>query len=133
MPVNKKQIANQWLKYALESIRARIKKLKVIDSGDLLASVDGNVSEEGKGKSYRAEIFYNYYGIYPDQGLGRGSGKGDQTVNKMAGAKGRKKKNWTKEIAEQRHRFGEIMGKAYADEHEEKITGSLRKKQVMKF
>jgi len=125
--INKDQIAKKWLSIALDQIKKKIKRLKVWETGSLYESVDGNVSEMSGGNAYKAEIMYNYYGIFPDMGVGSGKGKGDQTVAKLTGNQ-RKPKRWTKEIAAQRHRFGELMGEAFANEAVEGISGSLKKK-----
>lgn len=119
----KKEAAEAWLKYAIKNIRERIKKLKVEDTGELYRSIDGAVQELSGGDSYKAEILYNYYGIFPDRGAGRGQTADEVSVNKLAGS-GRKRKPWTKAITRESRSFGEVMQKVFADE----LTDGVLKK-----
>jgi len=128
---SKSQIANSWLPVALERIRAEMMRLKVQDSGSLIGSLQGKIQEISNGDQYKVELLYNFYGIFPDMGVGRGQAMGDQVVAKLLGQKGRKKKNWTKEIVRQRYALVNMLQGAYADEAKEAVTGSLRTKVVM--
>jgi len=121
-----KQTAEAWLPIALQEIRARMQKLKVNDTGELLRSVKGTISEVAGGDSYKAEILYNYYGIFPDMGVGRGQSMGDAAANKLAGGS-RKRKPWSKAIAHQGHRFAELMGGSYARMTVEEVVKELPK------
>lgn len=125
-----KQTADKWLEIAIKEIRNKIQKLKIGSTGDLYSSISGSIQELSGGDSYKAEILYNYYGIFPDMGVGKGQEMGDQAVNKLAGG-GRKKKPWTKEIAHQAHRFGELMGKEFANKGAKAVGDSLLTKVEM--
>jgi hypothetical protein len=104
------QTALKWRDIAVEEIRKKLRKLKVYDTGDLISSIQMFVKQSGL-NSYKATLLYNYYGIFPDMGVGRGTSAFDNSVRKLVGGKGRKRKNWTREIAHQSHRFGEVLGK----------------------
>lgn len=123
----KKDTAEAWLKIAVQEIKDKINKLKVRDTGALFNSVHGSIQEISGGDAYKASLLYNYYGIFPDMGVGKGIQKGDANVGKLLGFK-RKAKPWTREIAAQRHRFKEVMTTAYADEAIKSVEGSLLKK-----
>lgn len=126
----KKETAEGWLKVAIKEIQKRIKKLKVEETSQLYNSLNGAIQEISGGSSYKAEILYNYYGIFPDMGVGNGVSMGDATANKLTGGT-RKRKPWTRAIAGQAHRFGELMGEAYAKHAVEKIKGSIQEKIVI--
>ena len=118
-----KQVALAWRDIAVEEIRKKMAKLKVHDTYELIRSVQMYISDHGA-DSYKATLLYNYYGIFPDMGVGKGQQAFDVSVNKLAGST-RKRKNWTREIAAQRHRFGEVLADNFADAAVEKISKSL--------
>lgn len=130
--MSKKQTADQWLKYAIVEIRKRIKKYKVEDTGALYREVTGSIQELSGGDAYKAEILHRYYGIFPDRGTGRGQSSDDVAIAKLVGS-GRKRKPWTRAIAAQSHRFGEVMAEEMAKTQIEKIKGSLDSNIVIGF
>ena len=128
--MSKKQVAEGWLRIAVNEIQNKLKKLRVQDTGELVRSIHLNIQELSGGDSIKAELLYNYYGIFPDMGVGKGHGRGDATVARLTGS-GRKRKPWTREIAAQRHRFIELMQLEYADEVTKAVADSLLKKVVI--
>lgn len=122
--------AKDWLPIAVKEIRAKLKKLKVEDSGTLIRELKGSIREVTAGSVYKAEILYHYYGIFPDMGVGKGVTRDEVRLQKMLSG-GRKRKPWTREVAHQGYRFGEIMGRAMADYAVENISKSLQKKIVL--
>lgn len=126
------QSAKLWLPIAVKEIRAKLKKLKVEDSGTLIRELKGNIAEVSAGSVYKAEILYHYYGIFPDMGVGNGVSRDEVRMQRMLSG-GRRPKPWTREVAHQAHRFGEIMGKAMADFAVESISKSLQKKITLKL
>ena len=127
-----KQVAHDWLPIALKEIKARIKALKVYQTGELYNTINGSIKELSGGSTFKAEILYNYYGIFPDMGVGKGVPRDEVSLQRQLGGS-RKRKPWAKEIAHQGHIFGEQLGKAWADAHNEAIGGSLQRKITMKF
>lgn len=125
-----KETAEAWLSVAIKEIKAKIKKLRIGKTQELYNSIEGNVKPHGPG--YRAELYYRYYGIFPDMGVGRGVPQDEVRLQKQLGGT-RKPKRWTKEIAHQSHRFGEVLGKRMADQTIENVSKSLNKKINMKF
>ncbi len=125
-----KQTAEAWLQIAIKEIRAKIKKMKIGDSGELYNSIEGNVKPHGSG--YRAELYYRYYGIYTDMGVGRGVPKDEVRLQKQLGGR-RKPKRWTREVAHQSHRFGDVIGRRMANMAIENVSKSLNKKIRMDF
>jgi hypothetical protein len=122
--------AEAWLKIAVKEIRAKIKKLRIGKTGQLERSIQGRVKPHGSG--YKAEIEYRYYGIFPDMGVGRGVPRDEVRLQKQLGGK-RKPKRWTREVAHQGHRFGDVLGRQLAQTTIENISKSLNKKIRMDF
>lgn len=125
-----KQTAEGWLKIAIKQIRAKIRKLRIGQSGDLERSLEGKVSPYRTG--YRAELYYRFYGIFPDMGVGKGVPQDEVKLQKQLGGR-RKPKRWTREVAHQGHRFGDVIGRKMADVTIENVSKSLNKKIRMDF
>lgn len=113
----------RWRDIAVQEIRKKMRVLRVHDTYALIRSMQITARNMGA-SSYKATIMYNYYGIFPDLGVGRGQSAGDVAVNKLAGSR-RKRKNWTREIAAQRHRFGEIVAESMADQATGRLAAKL--------
>lgn len=126
------QNKKQWLEIAIKEIRAKLQKLKIHDSYELIRSVSGAIQQTAGGDVHKAELLYNYYGIFPDMGVGKGVKKDEVKLQKMLEGS-RKRKPWTKEVAHQAHRFGDMIGQHYADHSIEAIAGDLRKKINFNF
>lgn len=125
-----KQTAEGWLKIAIKEIRAKIKKLRIGQTGELYRSIEGDVSPRPNG--YRAELYYRYYGIFPDMGVGKGVPKDEVRLQRTLGGR-RKPKRWTREVAHQGHRFGDVLGKQLADTTIQNVSKSLNRKIRMDF
>lgn len=130
--MSKKQVADQWLKFAIIEIRKRIKKLKVEDTGALYREVTGSIQELSEGDEMKAEILHRYYGIFPDQGTGRGQSSEDVAIAKLVGS-GRKRKPWTRAIAAQSHRFGEVIAEEMANQEIQNILTHINAKSEIKL
>jgi hypothetical protein len=122
--------AKEWLKIAIKEIRAKIKKLRIGQTGGLEQSIQGKVAPHGSG--YRAELYYRYYGVFVDMGVGRGVPKDEVQLQKQLGGT-RKAKRWTREVAHQGHRFGDVLGRKLADTTIQSVSKSLDKKIRMDF
>lgn len=127
-----KDTAQGWLKVAIKEIRARLQKLRIGQSGELLQSISGQVKTLEAGVRYEAEIHYNYYGIFPDMGVGKGVSSGDVKLERQLGG-GRRRKPWTRAVAAQSHRFGETMHNTFAAHYQKELTKDIPGKITMRF
>jgi hypothetical protein len=127
----------QWLEIAVKEIRGKLMKMKVHDSYALINSVSGEIQAVSGGDKHKASLLYNYYGIFPDMGVGKGVPKDEVALQKMleGGSRhsGRRRKPWTREVAHQAHRFGDMIQKHYSDAMVENIAKDIRKKISFDF
>ena len=70
------ETVEKWLEYTLDDLRASIRKLKINDTGHLLASVEGHLVAAAGGDVQKLSIAYAAYGKFVDMGVGRGMGAG---------------------------------------------------------
>lgn len=70
------QLVEQWLAYVLDDLRANLRKLKIQDTGHLLATVQGHLVAAAGDSVERLSIAYAAYGMFVDMGVGRGMGAG---------------------------------------------------------
>jgi hypothetical protein len=70
------QTVEKWLEYTLDDLRENLRKLKINDTGHLLASVEGHLVAAAGGDVQRLTIAYAAYGKFVDMGVGRGMGAG---------------------------------------------------------
>ena len=70
------ETVEKWLDYTLDDLRAALRKLKVNDTGHLLASVQGHLLAAAGGDVQKLSIAYAAYGKFVDMGVGRGMGAG---------------------------------------------------------
>ena len=127
--MSKKQSAEKWLSIAVPAIRDKITKLKIGQTGALLNSVGG--STKATDTEVTAVLEYLFYGIFPDMGVGNGITMASRDEAKLLGFK-RKRKNWTREIANQRHIFSDIMTSEFADDAIRDVLKVLPKKVTLK-
>lgn len=125
----KKQSAEKWLSIAVPAIREKITKLKVGETGALLNSVGGTT--KATETEVTAVLQYLFYGIFPDMGVGKGITMASRDEAKLLGFK-RKRKNWTREIANQRHIFSDIMTSEFADDAIREVLKMIPQTVVMK-
>lgn len=70
------QTVEKWLAYTLDDLRENLRKLKINDTGHLLASVQGHLVAAAGGDVQRLTIAYAAYGKFVDMGVGRGMSAG---------------------------------------------------------
>jgi len=70
------ETVEKWLDYTLDDLRANIRRLKINDTGHLLASVEGHLVAAAGGDVQKLSIAYAAYGQFVDMGVGRGMGAG---------------------------------------------------------
>ena len=112
-------VATKWLDYTVESFITNIRKLRIRQTGALMASFRKQVIGAATGR-LQLQLSYALYGKFVDMGVGRGMGagvrKGDDGYDRLRNNRGqlkrreRKAKKWySKEIAYQTKRLAELM------------------------
>lgn len=119
--INIRQLAKEFPEIGKKEMIERFQKLKIGQSGELLDTMSfrGEVLING----VLLEIDYQFYGIFPDLGVGNGITAEDVNISKLIGS-GRKKKNWTRKLAHFRHRLGELYTELAADEISQHVNQS---------
>lgn len=114
----------KWLEFTLANLRERVRKLKINDTGHLLASIEGHLVAAAGGNVERLSIAYAIYGKFVDMGVGRGMGAGirkrDSDYARIRDERGqlhqysRKARPFSsKEIGRQSRRLSEILSDFY--------------------
>lgn len=70
------QTVEKWLEFTLSNLRENLRKLKINDTGHLLASVQGHLVAAAGDDAQKLSIAYAVYGKFVDMGVGRGMGAG---------------------------------------------------------
>jgi len=100
-------MAERWAEIVLERWIRRINELGVIDTGELIQSLQAHVSVDANGSPEKITFFYTWYGIFPDMGVGRGVHLGDQSET-------RQKKPWYSSVfIGQVNKLGRLMAERY--------------------
>lgn len=131
-----REIVEKWLEFTLDNLRENLRKLKVNDTGELLASVQGQLVGAAGGDVTKLNIAYAIYGQFVDMGVGRGMGAGirrrDSEYEKIRDQRGallryeRKKRQWYgPEIGRQSVRLGVLISQWYGENMIAKVTDAL--------
>ncbi|MGI4870678.1 MAG: hypothetical protein ACRYFX_05800 [Janthinobacterium lividum] len=115
-----RELATQWLDITVERFVANLRRLRVQDTGALLASFRTDVIGAAQGDQLRLRLSYALYGKFIDMGVGRGMGagvkKGDDGYDRIRNSRGqfrRKKRQarpwYSTEMAHQTHRLAELV------------------------
>jgi hypothetical protein len=87
------QTVEKWLAYTLDDLRENLRKMKINDTGHLLASVEGHLVAAAGDDVQRLSIAYAAYGKFVDMGVGRGMAAGvrqrDSDYARIRDARGR--------------------------------------------
>ena len=75
------QTLEQWLAYTLDDLRDNLRRMKIEDTGHLLASVEGHLVAAAGGDVEKLSLAYAAYGRFVELGVGRGMGAGVRKVN----------------------------------------------------
>jgi hypothetical protein len=124
MAMTQQQTVEAWLDYTLSNLRERIRSMRVLDTGALLASVQGHLLNAAGSDVSRISIAYAVYGMFADMGVGRGMGAGIRKSNsdyaRIRDERGqlyqhkRKARPWSsKEIGRQSVRLGVLLSEYY--------------------
>ncbi|WP_276496740.1 hypothetical protein [Pontibacter litorisediminis] len=144
MEMTKRQLAEEWLKYALENWRNNITTMRIRDTNTLFNSFKEQVIEQAGGDRIRITIAYAWYGQMVDMGVGRGTRSGDvretaesrRLVGRVHGNR-RKPKPWKSKkrdsVSYQAFRLSVLMAELNAKMGIEKIKGSIDHNIVINF
>jgi len=129
--LTKAQIADAWAKFTVKDWRDKLTKLKAVHTSGLWQSFVENVIAQANGDVIKIEFAFKYYGKFIDMGVGKGvpiGGVKENTTSrklegKMLGNRRRPKKWYSKTLAHEVKRLGEIMAENYAH------TGALMIKE----
>lgn len=144
MEMSKRQLAEEWLKYALENWRNNIVKMKARDTSTLYNSFKEQVIEQAGGDRIKITIAYAWYGQMVDMGVGRGTRSGDVRDNAdsrrlIGSTRGnrRKAKPWKSKkrdsVGYQAFRLSVLLAELDARMGIEKIKGSIDHNIVINF
>jgi hypothetical protein len=114
------QLAGQWLDITVERFVANMRRLRIQNTGALMASFKKEVIGAADADQLKLRLSYALYGMFVDMGVGRGMGagvrQGDDGYNRIRKNRGqlrrhqRKARPWySKEIAFQTHRLSELL------------------------
>ncbi|MCA8830518.1 hypothetical protein [Hymenobacter pini] len=113
------EVAKKWLDITIERFIENMRKLRIEDTGTLMASFKKQVVSSAEGR-LQLQLSYALYGKFVDMGVGRGMGAGirkpDDGYDRIRNSNGslkrykRKKRNWyAREIGYQTKRLAELM------------------------
>jgi len=106
---SKYEVAAAWANIVLERWIRNIIRLKVIDTGELLRSLQHQVEIDSNGDPQKITFAFVYYGIFPEMGVGKGIKYGEESE--------RKKKPWySKQMMREVNIFGRIMAEMYGEQ-----------------
>lgn len=120
------QLAEQWLSITVERFVANMRRLRIQNTGALMASFRSEVMGAAAGDQLRLRLSYALYGKFVDIGVGRGMAagvrKGQDGYERVRNSRGklrrhqRKARPWySKEIAHQTHRLSELLLELYGE------------------
>jgi hypothetical protein len=130
------ETVEQWLAFTLSNLRERIRQFKAVDTGALLASVQGFLVTAAGGDVARLRIAYALYGQYVDMGVGWGMGASVRRANsdyaRIRDERGRLHEHKrqarpfsSKEIGRQSVRLGVLLSEYYGETTIASITDAL--------
>ena len=128
--INARALIKEFASISERELKARIQKLKIRSTGQF--EQDIRVLGSSGSDGLTVQVFYNYYGIFVQHGLGKGIAYGDQGVSRMIG-KGRKPKKWMTGVGHIRNRLAEIYEQEIADGMESAVADSLEKSITFKL
>jgi len=143
-PKSKREVAEEWLQYAVQNWRANIVQMRVKDTSYLYNSFKTQVIDQAGGDRVKITIAYAWYGQMVDMGVGRGTRTGERKENaesrrligRVRGNARRPKKWFSKSrdsIGYQAFRLSVLMGEWKANESVEKIKGSIDHNFVINY
>jgi hypothetical protein len=142
--ISPRQLAVDWLDITVERFVANMRRLRIEDTGKLLASFRKEVIGAAEGDQLRIRLSYALYGKFVDMGVGRGHGagvkKGDDGYDRLRNSRGklrrleRKARPWySKEVAHQTKRLSELMLDLYGQVLVAKTVDTLPGETIINF
>ncbi|MGI4862998.1 MAG: hypothetical protein ACRYFZ_03690 [Janthinobacterium lividum] len=121
--VSELEVAQKWLDITITRFIENMRKLRIQDTGALMASFQKQVVGSAEGR-LQLRLSYALYGKFVDMGVGRGMGAGvtkkDDGYDRIRKNRGqlrryaRKKRNWyASEMGYQTKRLSELMLELY--------------------
>ncbi|WBO86241.1 hypothetical protein [Hymenobacter yonginensis] len=118
------EMARKWLDFTVESFIRNMRKLRIKQTGALMASFKKQVIGAASGR-LQLQLSYALYGKFVDMGVGRGMGlgvrRGDDGYDRLRNSRGqlkrreRKAKKWLgKTLAYQTKRLSELMSELHS-------------------
>ena len=117
------ELATKWLDFTVESFVENMRKLRIRDTGTLMASFKKQVIGGAEGR-LQLQLSYALYGKFIDMGVGRGMGqgirRGDDGYDRIRNSRGRlqrqerKARKWYgKEMSYQTKRLAELLSELH--------------------
>ncbi|WP_375435102.1 hypothetical protein [uncultured Hymenobacter sp.] len=117
------ELATKWLDITVENFVENMRKLRIKDTGALMASFKKQVIGSADGR-LQLQLSYALYGKFIDMGVGRGMGAGirqkDDGYDRIRKSRGRlqryerKARKWySKEMAHQTKRLAELLSELH--------------------
>jgi len=123
--LNELEVAKKWLDITIANFIDNMRKLRIQDTGALMASFQKQVVGSAEGR-LQLRLSYALYGKFVDMGVGRGMGAGitkkDDGYDRIRKTRGqlrrhtRKPRNWySRELSYQTKRLSELMLDLYGN------------------
>jgi hypothetical protein len=123
--LNELDVAKKWLDITISNFIDNMRKLRIQDTGALMASFQQQVVGSAEGR-LQLRLSYALYGKFVDMGVGRGMGagvrQGDDGYDRLRRNRGqlrrhtRKPRNWySRELSYQTKRLSELMLDLYGN------------------
>jgi hypothetical protein len=117
------ELATKWLDFTIESFVENMRKLRIQNTGALMASFKKQVIGSASGR-LQLQLSYALYGKFIELGVGRGMGqgvkKGDDGYERIRNTRGqlkrhqRKARKWySRELGYQTKRLAELMSELH--------------------
>ena len=115
--VTTSEMLQQWADIVIERWMAKISKLKIIETSELLRSFTSQVHMDANGDASKIVFTFLYYGIFPDMGVGKGV-----TYEKVSQSNRRAKPWYSKQFHKEVVKLGYIMAERYGEKAMEAIS-----------
>ncbi len=115
--VTTSEMLQQWADIVIERWMAKISKLKIIETSELLRSFTSQVHMDANGDASKIVFTFLYYGIFPDMGVGKGV-----TYEKVSQSNRRAKPWYSQQFHREVVKLGYIMAERYGEKAMEAIS-----------
>lgn len=115
--VTTSEMLQQWADIVIERWMAKISKLKIIETSELLRSFTSQVHMDANGDASKIVFTFLYYGIFPDMGVGKGV-----TYEKVSQSNRRAKPWYSQQFHKEVVKLGYIMAERYGEKAMEAIS-----------